>query len=216
MCMETFLTTLSTLLKYATFKRVLTIGLLIIFLLAGYIGYRQAPAIANLFTSNGSRPFVFIPTESEAVIGVFMKKHTEVAYLAVVTFKFEKNTRLPIYRTFNDEEIKKFIYERLNGGDGAIPIFIKNDESNNNQIISIISGETNCAPFSAGGLSRSIPESIPKFHTSCRAPLPPVFGDGIRGYVVAHVNGKMLSTYEIEVLKLDLILLSKLLNEQTD
>lgn len=215
--MEAFLNTLKSLVEHATFNRALSIGLLVIFLLVGYIGYQQAPTIGNYFSGNRpTPPFIHLPPESEVAISNFMKKHSEVGYLTVLTLQFEKNIRLPIYRAFNSDELSKFIYDKLKGGDGALPIFIKEDTSNNSQMISIITGETICSPFGAGGLSRSIPESIPKFHTSCRTPLPPVFGDTIRGYIVVHINGKERTPYEIEVLKLDLAILSKLLHEQTN
>jgi len=215
--METFLKLIKGILDKATFKRVMSVGLLVVILLSGYIVYLQSADISRaIFGSGKVPPFTTIPIVSETAIGVFMKKHKEVAYLTVLTFQFEKNTRLPIYRAFNNDEIKKIIYEKLNGGDGALPIFLKDDQSNNNQIIAIIGGQTFCEPFTGGGLSRVWPDLVSKFHTSCRTPLPPVFGSALRGYIVAHINGKTLTPYEIDVLKLDLILLSKTINDQTD
>lgn len=213
--MEKFLSSLVTILEKATFKRVLAVGLLVAFCLIGYIGYNQAPALgAFLFTTpvSGNKPFIHIPPESEQLIEIFMKKHKEVVYLTVLTFQFEKNTRLPIYRSFNSDELKKIVFERLNGGDGALPMFIKNDPSNNTQIIALITGETHCDPFTGGGLARVWPDLASKLTLSCRVPIPPVFGNNIPGYMVAHVT-KKLSDYEVEVLKLDLILLSKNIND---
>lgn len=212
--MEKFLASLVPILEKATFKRVLSVGLLIMFGLIGYIGYKQAPALGELFISSGSenKQLIHIPPESEQTINIFMRKHKEVVYLTVLTFKFEKNTRLPIYRAFNSDELKKIIYERLNGGDGALPMFIKNDPSNNAQIIALITGETHCDPFTGGGLARAWPDLANKLTMSCRVPIPPVFGNNIPGYMVVHVT-KKLTDYEVEVLKLDLVLLAKTLND---
>jgi hypothetical protein len=216
--MEKFLAAFTPILEKATFKRVLSVGLLILFGLVGYIGYQQSSALGKiLFTthSEGNKPFTFIPPESQQGIDIFMRKHKEVVYLTVLTFQFEKNTRLPIHRSFNSDELRKIITERLNGGDGALPIFIKNDTSNNSQIIAIISGETNCDPFTGGGLARVWPDLSTKLTMSCRVPIPPVFGNNIPGYMVVHIT-KKLSEYEIEVLKLDLILLSKAINDNNN
>lgn len=216
--MEKFLAAFTPILEKATFKRVLSIGLLILFGLVGYIGYQQSAALGKFLftrTESGNKPFTVIPPESEQAIGIFMRKHQEVVYLTVLTFKFESNTRLPIYRSFNSDELKKIIYERLNGGDGALPIFIKNDTSNNAQVESIITGETRCDPFTGGGLARVWPDLASKLTMSCRVPIPPVFGNNIPGYMVAHVT-KKLTDYEIEVLKLDLILLSKTINDNNN
>ena len=209
--MEKFLASIVPILEKATFRRVLAVGLLIMFGLAGYIGYKQAPALGSiLFVSSkaGDKPFLQIPPESEQLISIFMKKHTKVVYLTVLTFQFEKNTRLPIYRAFNSDELKKIIYDRLAAGDGALPMFIRNDPSNNAQVIALITGETSCDPFTGGGLARVWPDLATKLTMSCRVPIPPVFGGNIPGYMVVHVT-KKLSEYEVEVLKLDLILLSK-------
>ena len=216
--MEKFLAAFTPILEKATFKRVLSVGLLILFGLVGYIGYQQSTALGKiLFTKaeSGNKPFLAIPPESEQAIGIFMRKHKDVVYLTVLTFQFEKNTRLPIHRAFNSDELKKIIYERLNGGDGALPIFIKNDESNNAQVIAILFGETKCDPFTGGGLARVWPDLASKLTMSCRVPIPPVFGNNIPGYMVAHVT-KKLTDYEVEVLKLDLILLSKNINDNNN
>ena len=213
--MESILKLVAPILEKATFKRVLAVGLLIMFSVIGYIGYKQASSIGDfLFTPSisGNKPFVKLTPESEQLVAIFMKKHTEVVYLTVLTFQFEKNTRLPIYRAFNSDELKEIIYKKLNGGDGALPIFLKTDSSNNAQMISIITGETICDPFTGGGLSRVWPDLADKLTLSCRVPIPPVFGNNIPGYMVAHVT-KKLSPYELEVLKLDMILLSKNIND---
>lgn len=213
--MEKILAAIAPILEKATFRRVLAVGLLILFSLIGYIGYKYAPAIGSLLftpSKSGNRPLTQIPPESEQAINIFMKKHKDVGYLTVLIFQFEKNTRLPIYISFNSEELKKIIYDRLNGGDGALPIFINNDYSNNEQIISIIMGETRCSPFTGGGVARVWPDLANRITLSCRVPIPPVFGNNIPGYMVVHVT-KKLNDYEVEVLKLDLILLSKTIYE---
>jgi hypothetical protein len=213
--MDRIFSSISRLLEKATFSRVFSVGLLILFAISGYIGYKQADVLGSFFFAKGAPPpFISIPIESEQAVAIFMRKHKEVVYLTVFTFKFESNTRLPIYSSFNSDELKKIIIDRLNAGDGALPIFIKNDTSNNNQMISIVTGENACDPFTAGGTARVWPDLASKLTMSCRVPVPPVFGNQIRGYIVAHVTQR-LTTYELEVLKLDLVLLAASIHEHT-
>jgi len=210
--MDKILSSVARVLEKATFGRVLAVGLLILFGVLGYIGYSQSTNIGQIvFNKDDINQFVNLPPISQQAVELFMKKHKSVVYLTVLTFKFEKNIRLPIYRSFNSNELKSIIYTRLDGGDGALPIFIKNDQSNNNQMISIITGEITCDPFTGGGLARVWPDLEKRLTMSCRVPIPPSFGDLIQGYMVAHV-AQPLTPYEVEVLKLDLILLAKTLH----
>lgn len=209
--MEKIFELIGPILEKATFKRVLSFGLLIAFGLAGYIGFKHASPLGEVLLGSVSYEHR-LPTEltpaAEQKVAIFMKKHKEVIYLTVLQFQFEKNTRLPIHRSFNNDNLKKLIYERLNGGDGALPMFIKDDISNNTQVISILTGETRCDPFTGGGLARVWPDLANQLTLSCRVPMPPVFGESIRGYIVVHIT-RELSSFETEVLKLDLAILSK-------
>lgn len=156
------------------------------------------------------------PTElsraSRDLVESFMYKHrVSASYLTVLRFDFPKNTRVPIHRFFNDEDVKKVVLERLNGGDGALPIFIRDDVSNNNQIINLLHGEMDCSPFEAGGLSRVWPDLVQRFTVSCRVPIPPGFG-GPTGYMVLHMKKPEQRAYEFEAMKIDLLGLAIALN----
>ena len=204
---------ISSIFEHLTFKRVLLFSILSGFILTGFIVYQQsATIINNILVHQKYKELKSLSPESQQMVTTFMKKHTEVVYITVLTYIFEKNTRLPIYRAFNSDELKKIVYDRLNGGDGALPIFIDGDTPNNNQMISMITGEYICSPYDGGGLARVWPDLVNKIHTSCRVPIPPVFGNGIRGYIVVHINQK-ITNYENEVLKLDLLILAKTIHE---
>ena len=134
-----------------------------------------------------------------------MKKYNgNASYMTILRLEHAKNTRVPIYRAYNDDDVRVVVTKRLNGGDGALPMFIKDDVSNNNQMITIIQGEMVCDPFDAGGLSRVWPDLTTRFTRSCRVPIPPGFG-GVRGYIVVHFKGPPMRSYEWDAMKIDLM-----------
>lgn len=144
-------------------------------------------------------------TEIEA--DFFMKKYPSAAYLTVLKFDFQKNTRTPIYRSFNRPEIKEYIMTHLKGGDGSLPMFLHDDVTNNENMITILEGESVCEPFDKAGLSRVWPELSKKFTISCRVPVPPIPGVA-RGYIVVHFD-KELRPFDQDTVKRDLIELAK-------
>lgn len=213
--MEKILLLISSIFEKISIKKVLTFGLFIIFLLSGWIGYLYAPtAINESAMLIGSKELKELTKESKQSADAFMKKHKSSAlYMTVLRFEFSKNTRMPIYRNFNNADIEKLIMDRLNGGDGALPIFVKGDHSNNDQMISIMQSEYRCDPFSGGGLARVWPDLVPRFTISCRVPIPPAFNSGTRGYIVVHFN-KELTQYEMDAIRIDLLLLAKTIHGQ--
>lgn len=157
-------------------------------------------------------PFSTLTSANEDAVAAFMYKwKSSASYMTVLRFDYSRNTRVPIHRFFNDEEMRTILMDRLNGGDGALPIFITNDNSNNNQMITIIQGEMTCGPFVDGGLSRVWPDLAKTFTVSCRVPIPPGFGGAI-GYIVVHFKQPELRPYEFEAMKIDLMGLSIALN----
>lgn len=196
--------------KLLSIEKIISNKLFKIFLFIGILAgvfYFGLPPLIDYVKGGKQVEFSSLTSEAEETIAVFMRKYSDsVMYLTVLRFDFPRNTRIPIYRAFNNEDIKKIIYDRLKGGDGALPMFIAGDNSFNNQTIATMQGELRCEPFSNAGLSRVWPDLVPKFTISCRVPIPPAFDGGIRGYIVVHLN-KTLTPYEMEALKLDLMVL---------
>lgn len=213
--MEKILSLLSPILEKLSLSRVLQFGLLIAFCLLGYVGYLYAPTMLQDSAQVAkSKELKSLSPESKTAAENFMKKYKSSAvYMTVLRFEFTRNTRVPIHRIFNSPPIEKIITERLNGGDGALPIFVKGDNSNNEQMISIMQSEYRCDPFDGGGLARVWPDLVPRFTVSCRVPIPPAFNSGTRGYIVVHFN-KPMTTYEMDAIRLDLLMLAKIINEQ--
>jgi len=196
--------------KLLSLEKIISNKIFKIFLIIGILlgaGYFGLPPLVDFIKAEKKTEFIALTSEGEELISVFMRKYSDSAmYLTVLRFDFPRNTRTPIYRAFNNEDIKKLIYERLKGGDGALPMFIEGDNTFNNQTIATMQGELRCEPFANAGLSRVWPDLVPKFTISCRVPVPPAFDGGIRGYIVVHLN-KTLTPYEMEALKLDLMVL---------
>lgn len=214
--METFFRLAISLLDKLNLKRVILFGLLTTMALMAYYAYYYAPEIGDRYLTNiRAKELTVVKPGAQKSINSFMSKHHSTAiYLTVMKFNFLANMRAPIYHEFNNDDVKQDVFKRLNGGDGAIPLFIKDDIENNDQVISIIQGETICNTFSAGGLGRVWPDMVKIFAMSCRVPVPPAAG-GVRGYVAVHMN-KILSGYELESFKLDLRLLANDLHRDSD
>lgn len=206
--MDKIFTAFASVLTKLTLQRVLLFGLLVMVCIAGYIAYTGVDKITAKFLPTptwASKPFVALNEDSQLASHAFMKKYfTTASYLTALRLDHPKNTRVPIFRIFNDDDVRVIVTKRLGGGDGALPMFIKDDISNNNQMITIIQGEMVCDPFDAGGLSRVWPDLTTKLTRSCRVPIPPGFG-GVRGYIVVHFKGPPMRQYEWDAMKIDLM-----------
>lgn len=213
--MDTLISSIATFINKLTIQKVLIFGLLVSILLIGWFGYVSAP---YLLQSTEKRilanQLMSLTPDSKQLIDNFMKKYkTSAQYAAVLRFEFSKNTRVPVYRKFNSTDIERLIVDRLNGADGALPIFIKGDHHNNDQMIHIMQSEFRCDPYNEGGISRMWPDLAPRFATSCRAPIPPSFNSGTKGYIVVHFS-RPLSQYEFDSIRIDMLILAKSINEQ--
>jgi hypothetical protein len=191
-------------------QALLYIALVLISVVSGIVA--NTYWFADQHKPSAKASFSALSSPGEDAAAAFMYKwRTSAAYMTVLRFDYAKNSRVPIYRFFNDEEMRKIVLGRLNGGDGALPIFITNDNSNNNQMITIIQGEMTCGPFVDGGLSRVWPDLAKTFTVSCRVPIPPGYGGAI-GYIVVHFKQPELRAYEFEAMKIDLMGLAIALN----
>lgn len=208
--MDKFFTLLISLLEKITLTRVLQVGLLIIFLLIGYIGYSYTPLMAESFSEKSHTKSLKILTKDDEIeVLSFMKKYKNyVVFLNILKFDFPRNTRISVYRAFNNDEIKQIVDSKLNEGNINFPIFFENDKTNNDQVINLIKGEMICSPFKDGGISRIWPDLNTKLLISCLMPIPPAFGVGVSGYIVVHLSSDM-RPFEYEAMKLDLRLLAK-------
>jgi hypothetical protein len=205
--MDKIFTAFASVLTKLTLKRVLLFGLLVLVSIAGYVAYTGVDKIAARLLPSvvGPLPFMSLSEESQLAAHAFMKKYNGTAsYFTALRLDHPKNTRVPIFRIFNDDDVRVIVMQRLKGGDGALPMFIKDDISNNNQMITIVQGEMVCDPFDAGGLSRVWPDLTTKLTRSCRVPIPPGFG-GVRGYIVVHFKGPPMRPYEWDAMRIDLM-----------
>lgn len=145
---------------------------------------------------------------TEEAADFFMKKYqASAAYMTILKLDFQKNTRTPIYRVFNRQDVKDAVIGRLKGGDGALPMFIRSDQSNNDNMLTILEGTPVCAPFGDAGLARVWPDLVKRFTISCRVPIPPSPGF-VRGYIVVHFDAEV-RPYEQDTVKRDLAELAK-------
>lgn len=184
-----------------TIRRSLAIGILSVFIGLCVVTYHKHELMLQaIFPS-------IVPSElrdsEKELVAQFMIKYPEVSYATVLRFEFQRNTRIPIHRAFNDKDVEEIVIGRLQGGDGALPIFIEDDGPNNNAMIKIIQGEMICNPFKDGGLARVWPDLVKRFTISCRTVIPPGFGSGAHGYIVIHLDEPQ-SDYRHQTMRRDL------------
>jgi hypothetical protein len=210
--MEKILESLAKFIGQLTAKRVALLAVVVSIGLGGYAGYVNISQTGEpqLLTSQELNPVAInITGESTKAINDFMRKYPNAAYLTVLKLDFSHNIRTPIHRAFNDKELEKIIFSRLKGGDGSLPIFLRDDAKNNNQMITIIQGGLVCSPFKDGGLARVWPDLSERLTISCRVTVPPAYSLA-RGYIVVHLTSEM-RPYEFQTLQDDLIHLAQLL-----
>lgn len=208
--MENFLRTLAKFIAQLTFKRVALLATVVAIGLGGYAGFVKLSHVGEpqLLASQDLHPVVIdITPESIKVINEFMRKYPNASYLTVLKLDFSHNMRTPIHRSFNDKALETIIYDRLKGGDGSLPIFLRDDASNNNQMITIIQGGLVCSPFKGGGLARVWPDLADRLTISCRVTIPPAYSLA-RGYIVVHLKDEM-RPYEYQTLQDDLVALAQ-------
>ena len=149
---------------------------------------------------------------SEEAADFFMKKYSATAaYMTILKIDTKRNTRTPIYRVFNRDDVKSAVIERLRGGDGALPMFIRGDSTNNDNMLTVLEGTPVCAPFGDAGLARVWPDLVKRFTISCRVPIPPS-PSVVRGYIVVHFDAPV-RPYEQDTVKRDLTEVAKLIHE---
>lgn len=204
--MKEILIHLTQFINHLSAKRVALLAAVVAIGLTGYAEFLEIKDRQNqphlLAGSKLAPAAVEITNESRQLVADFMRKYDKVAYLTILKMDFGHNLRTPILRTFNDKKLEEFVYRKLDGGDGSLQIFLRDDAKNNNQMITIIQGGLVCDDFANGGLARVWPELIGQLKMSCRITIPPAFSL-IRGYVVVHLSDN-LRPYDLETLQLDL------------
>lgn len=210
--MEKILTALSGLIKAVTIQRVtLTVALLAAMLALSVVYEGRGHIVESVFINKQSAGHEILedlsPSSKEA-INAFMNKHPEVALLSVVAIDLKRNQRVVVMRRFNDRALERNILAAEATKDyDNLPVFMTDDVSNNNQMISLINGEYSCAATDKGGLAMTFPEKTKDLTISCRAPIPPAWSVGTVGYVSAHLH-KEEDRASMDRLKLDLMTLA--------
>jgi hypothetical protein len=204
--MDKVIQAFSKLISQLTWMRIAMLATVVALGIGGYGGYayiKELQTQPQLLGGSSLAPAaVDITDESRRLVAEFMNRYPNVAYLTVLKMDFGHNLRTPILRHFNDKKLEEFVYKKLDGGDGSLPIFLRDDAKNNNQMITIIQGGIICDDFKNGGLARVWPELVGQLAVSCRITIPPAFSL-IRGYIVVHLT-EQPRAYELEKLQLDL------------
>lgn len=143
---------------------------------------------------------------AEKMVNVFMKKHKDIALMAIIDANPVENKRVPVYRAYNNLYVKSVIEDALkvDPSTGIGPLFTASQE-NNRQILAIMSGEMLCVPSKEGIVGKVFPVIVSSLVYSCRVPLPPAFNKAT-GWISLHFDKWPIENFE--QLKYDALSLS--------
>lgn len=140
------------------------------------------------------------------IIAELVARHPEIVLVTLIDADPLRNMRRPIYRHFNHSKLEDVIKQQEESGrDGSGPLYTS-DESNNRQMLAIMSGEFFCSPVDEGSFAKMFPGvgEIAKY--SCRVPLPPAFGKAT-GWFSIHIS-KWPPEHGLDQLKFDALSMS--------
>jgi len=165
------------LVKTITFSRVLLWTLAAIVGIAAWTSYEhrdelfQASPLARPTGGNIVGETFKISDETKARVKQYVKDDEDIVGLSILSADIRLNTRISLF-FFGDgldaASTQARVIDRL-------PLFTRNDD-NNRQIVKLINGEFNCAPYDTTTLAHAAPDLNKDVVTICRASLPPYYG----------------------------------------
>lgn len=178
-------------LRVISLKNVMLWTVTALLAVTAYTVYEQRAVITN-YILNG--PETSLPQASSFVVSdtsrnriKMLTDDNELAIAVVVlNTDIRNNRRIPIYWYSDDAQVAKSLDSLFGGRYGGIPLFTS-DEKNNENIVSVINGEFQCASFEDGGNGALFPGLASRFPFVCRTSLPPYYGQ-FSGYVTVALN----------------------------
>ena len=147
---------------------------------------QKAAAIIQPASPKGVE-LVSLSKESVAAAEDFVKGNKHVQLMYVVAISQRQNRRTSIARFFNEVEAQKLIeaHDKKFGRDPISPYMTEANVVQNTQMLTLQRGDTVCGPTNESGLLMAYPELADVFKSTCRIPIPPMFGQ-LAGYIAVH------------------------------
>lgn len=187
--LEKILSHVDDILREVTGRRVfytllLAFGLLMIYAMFEnrqriYEGVLREPIIGDYVLEEPGR-------QGKELLSRFVFANKNVAMVTIIDADPLNNRRIPIYRAFGDEQVRKFTDDAKVTGEG--PLF-NNDSTNNSQMLAIMNGEMICGDVKEGMFSKLFRGADQVINYTCRVPLPPAFRK-TTGWISIHMYEK--------------------------
>ena len=130
-----------------------------------------------------------LSTSSKAIIdATVLKGANNIVGIQIVGVDFKKNSRMAIYSSFNNSELRKLFDNFQRDRLGPSSLFTEN-EANNQRTIDLINGEFTCSEYSATMIGHLLPTATRGIKTVCSVSIPPYYGK-FSGYLNVLLSAK--------------------------
>lgn len=127
--------------------------------------WAQSPNANSKLSKESKEEIDNVVTKSDLIIG-----------LQITIVDFNRNTRLIVHSSIDDENLKKIYNAYINNTIGAdIPLF-NSDPANNVRMSQLINGEFICNPFKETIAYRLAPDAAESVNMVCANGIPPYYG----------------------------------------
>ena len=179
-------------LKTATWNKLLVAAVSGLLLIVGMTVFENRQRIYERAwspISKGDYPLQQPSDEGKKLFSEFTKRYPNIALITVVDADPVANTRKPIYRHFNNRVVEKYIKEEEEQGRTGAGLLYGVDPDANRQTLAIFNAQVTCEDSSKGFFAKAFPGVKDMVGTSCRVPIPPVYGL-TTGWLSIHFIGK--------------------------
>ncbi|MEJ7929857.1 hypothetical protein WG922_07725 [Ramlibacter sp. AN1015] len=191
-----------------TWKRIAMFAVILFLSIGGYVVFENRQTIytqsIGRFDGVAVKQEITISDASKQAIDQFVALDNNVEVVQLVDVDLYKNARKVVYEAVTAVRKGELLDEAQLTGQ-QVPLF-SSEVVQNSQMISLINGEFGCGAVKDTAFARKRPKFASTLHTSCRVPIPPLYGR-LTGYLIFHLRNEP-SQYEIEALKLHAIQLA--------
>lgn len=186
-------------LKTATWTKVLIGAVSGSLLIIGYTVWENRQRVYDRVwqpVAKGDWPLQPPGEAGKALLADFSKRYPNVAMIAVVDADPIANTRQAVYRHFNNKALERVIADAEQNGKAPRGLLYGVDSDSNRLTLAVLNAQVLCEDATKGFFAKTYPESAAMLVTSCRTPLPPIYGM-TTGWLSLHFTTKVSETPEL-------------------
>ena len=146
------------------------------------------------------------PTDKgKALLVEFSRIYPSIGMIAVVDADPISNTRKAVYRHFNNKAVERLVKQAEEKGVPSSGLLYGSDPETNRLTLAVFNAQVLCERADTGFFAKTYPEATRLLGTSCRVPLPPLYGM-TTGWVTIHFTNTFTPEAEITNAMLNLAL----------